>query len=1085
MTEVFIDPETIPDELKERDQWLMWDASADAPRRPHWQGDFGVSWTDPDDWHPFEEALEAAREKPSWGIGYVFARSNDDYPRGLYGALDLDGCVGDGGPKDWLPSLQEFFDEDAYLEFSPSGEGIHIPLVGFEPPSWWSNVHMSEEEHEGVEAYGSKFFTFTGDAVKGAGDEVADADEFVEEWLIEAYTTITGETPPPLQDDEEGAREPSKSREELDDIETTRDMDVILDALDHLRPGDLPLSSSRTEDENGDWESWDPGYRSSSSGKSLKRYKSSGLFLDFAEANPSKCTWFGPLDIFAAEKGIINRPWDDLSGDDWKEAVDDARDAGAPIPVYEGGPPPKKVTHPDDREDPPASGEGSDDGGNDRSVTSWDYVRFMYEDEDKKVGRYYAAQALEDRTSWMYVVESETLWVYDETKGYFNRWGEQHVAHVLENRLGSHYSRTEKDEIVARLQARNQTHRDELNAGAQDGYHVCVGNGVVDLATGELHEHDPSFKFTRGLPWDYEPSRADPEPVLDFLDDVTKREEDRDTLLDHLAHGLMPGHPYRAFVITYGPGSNGKTQMGQLFRGFVGEDNAASVELQDLTGDDQFATGGLPGAFVNVGDDISVSEIRDVSILKSLTGSGTIRANEKYEKQYEFQNEAAMFFSANEPPRIAEESAAIGDRLYPIEMPYRFVGEAEYDPEDARLKRKEPGISKRLLEDESAMRGLLLLCVKHAQRLIESNGEYSMPEGPRERREMYEAASDPIRRFGLEYLEQGDQNDLVLKDDAYDVYNSMCELEDERVASEEGFKRQISQQALLDLESTRTRNVTPGDSRDMCWRYVRFSDDAKDLMPPRLVARYFDQDDVEDEDDEDGESDATPDDRAAFGAVSIPDAAESLTGYVTVTAEVATTKRLGENEAGLKAILSDSLGTMDLVIWDEDLAAQLEDLEEQTVAVRDAEVTEYEGKRQLSPVEGLTVVTPIQPGVGFTEGATPDDAQGQLEDQPQQSETASDGGTPDAGDGDGGLDEDAADGEESSVPEDAEGLLADARRLVELLEHRGVAMEENEVVVAATIDRDLMDPERAKKALQYAVSEKGLIMETEDGYRPV
>ena len=28
----------IPDELKERDQWLLWDSANDTPRRPHWEG---------------------------------------------------------------------------------------------------------------------------------------------------------------------------------------------------------------------------------------------------------------------------------------------------------------------------------------------------------------------------------------------------------------------------------------------------------------------------------------------------------------------------------------------------------------------------------------------------------------------------------------------------------------------------------------------------------------------------------------------------------------------------------------------------------------------------------------------------------------------------------------------------------------------------------------------------------------------------------------------------------------------------------------------------------------------------------------
>ncbi len=960
MSEVTVDAESIPEELKERDQWLMWDASADAPRRPHWKGDFSVSWTDPADWHPFEEAIEAAEQKNSWGIGYVFGRENEDYPLGLYGALDLDGCVNDDGSlKDWLPSLQPFFDEDAYIERSPSGTGLHIPLVGFDSPEWWSNVHLIEDEHEGVEAYGKKFFTVTGDRVRSAGDEVADTGEYVEDWLQDAYTEITGEMPPQLQPDDQ--RTPTKSRSDIEEIEATGDTEDVLDAVYHLRPSDLRLSSSYTEDENGDWESWDPGYRSSSSGKSLKRHKPSGLFKDFAQSEPSRCDWFGPLDLIAAEEGIITHPWDTLEGEDWWDAIVAARNAGAPIPEYDDSERSAPVHSPESpgEERPESEGIQKDNSTNER----WTNVRERYV-VDKGSGRVKAADALDDRTHWMYVVESERLWVYDDETGYFSPWGREYAAQILEKNLWSHYSQTELKEIVGRLEARYQTHREELNAGDKGRYHLCVGNGVVDLETGELHDHSPSYKFTRGIAWDYDSEKADPGPVREFLDDITKRKEDRDTLLDHLAHGLLPGHPFRAFVMMYGPGSNGKTRVGKLFRGFVGEDNAASVELQDLTGDDQFATGGLPGALINIGDDISVSEIRDVSILKSVTGSGTIRANEKYEKQYEFENEAAMFFSANEPPRITEETDAIADRLYPIEMPYRFVDNP--DPEDPHEKQKVTGIAEQILENEEAMRGLLLLCVQHAQELIDSRGQYSMPETPQQRREIYEAASDPIRRFALDYMEQGEQTDALLKDDAYAVYRAMCEEDNERVASADVFKRQIAQQALIDVESSQTRGLSPGDNRERCWRYVRFSEPAKRSMPDRLQARYFEDEDGETGSTPDDESDTTePSDGTAFSALPIMEAAKCLTGYVTVTAEIVTTQRLGEQQ-GMKAILRDETGAIDLVTWDEEFAQHLEELEGEHVALKDAEVTEYDGTRQLSLVESLTQVTTIQQGVGHT-----------------------------------------------------------------------------------------------------------------------
>lgn len=122
-----LEPENIPDELAERPQWLMWDNSADTPRRPHWRGNFSISWSNPDDWHSFEEAVEAASERESWGIGYVCAMDNDDHAKGLYGCLDIDGGVyyseekGRVTPEDWLPSLQAFIDDGGYIASTPRG----------------------------------------------------------------------------------------------------------------------------------------------------------------------------------------------------------------------------------------------------------------------------------------------------------------------------------------------------------------------------------------------------------------------------------------------------------------------------------------------------------------------------------------------------------------------------------------------------------------------------------------------------------------------------------------------------------------------------------------------------------------------------------------------------------------------------------------------------------------------------------------------------------------------------------------------------------------------------------------------------
>lgn len=185
---------TIPDELKRRAQWLLTDEEPPAyadDGQPHWRGDYSVSWSNPDDWHTFEEAVEAAQERESWGIGYVVAMGNEAYPEGAYGVIDIDGGLTESGElKPWVPDLEPFTDAGTYIELSKSGTGLHIPLLGHEPPEWWTDKTV---DHEGVEVFTHKFVVFTGEEIGASGSAVAEVDPTP--WLREAFEALHGEPP--------------------------------------------------------------------------------------------------------------------------------------------------------------------------------------------------------------------------------------------------------------------------------------------------------------------------------------------------------------------------------------------------------------------------------------------------------------------------------------------------------------------------------------------------------------------------------------------------------------------------------------------------------------------------------------------------------------------------------------------------------------------------------------------------------------------------------------------------------------------------------------------------------------------------
>lgn len=1015
--------DAVPDPLRERDSWVCWHvacrdchtvyAFGDAPEECTTDGcqgepskvpvdpstGYNAKSNDPDTWASFDDALAFHRDGDARteGVGFMFTRE------GMVVGIDLDN-VRDPVTGELEPWAEEIIEKtDSWTEVSVSGTGFHIYALGIKPGDRCRKgqestlARFEKAEVEMYDGSSGRYFAVTGDHLEGTPETVEQRNDTVRA-VYEEYL-------------DDGA----------DDGQNT---------LDDSPGGPVDLDDSDIVEkaksaQNGDkfarlWRGNTTGYESHSEAR-----QALANLLAF---------WSG-----GDEKRMLNlfRQSDLCRGDD------DLR-------TFENYEIPTALDGRTDFYDPSGSGNDTqrqpnpsqDHGADPDDTRAWENVRWSYENEGKPVGRFAAANRLEEETSWMYVTDSKQLWVYDDDRGYFVPRGEDVARRRLEKRLRHHYSERDANEVIGRIEARNQTQRSELNARTRDDPLLCVGNGVVNLRTGALREHSPDLKFTRGVEWDYDPETATPTPVVEFLDELTKREADRDTLLDHLAHGLMPGHPYRAFVVMYGPGSNGKTKFGDVIQGFVGEENAAAVELQDLTGDDSFATGGLPGAFVNIGDDISVGEVRDTSILKSATGGGTIRANEKYEKKFNFENEAAMFFSANEPPRIRERTSAISDRLYPVEMPYRFVDEDEYDPDDPAHKRKDPRVAESLTNDPAAMRGLLLLAVEHAQRLIERDGRYSMPEPPSERRAIYEAASDPIKRFALDYLESGDGSARVVKDDAYTVYTEMCDREGERPADESTFKKIVGGMATLDTESTQTRTLTPGDSRVYAWKYLEFADDAKPLMPGRLQRRYF-----ETTDDADASEDG---DGPAFNATRLTDAAKSLTGYVTVTAEVVDVDTYGGGEnATTKAVLKDESGAMDLVTWDGDMADRLNEHEGETVVVENAEVGEHNDARQLQPQVGLTEIRQIAQGVGHTEASAPAD-----ENQQQVTEAATDGG---------------------DVPEDATG------RVVHYI--RNECGGGDTLTVASVAGSTGLAPDTAEEALNTIQATKNLLGPAPDGYQ--
>ena len=130
-----VEPQHIPQELKERDQWIVWryetrgpqDKPTKVPYTPGVNRKALVS--KPSTWRGFEDAVDALAADPHLdGLGYVLAAGDP------YAGADLDHCLDmqTGEVAEWALAIVDAL--ASYTEFTPDVDGLRVCTRGTLPP---------------------------------------------------------------------------------------------------------------------------------------------------------------------------------------------------------------------------------------------------------------------------------------------------------------------------------------------------------------------------------------------------------------------------------------------------------------------------------------------------------------------------------------------------------------------------------------------------------------------------------------------------------------------------------------------------------------------------------------------------------------------------------------------------------------------------------------------------------------------------------------------------------------------------------------------------------------------------------------
>jgi hypothetical protein len=121
--------DTIPDELKQLKQWVLWKIEIDDKGKPtkvpYKPNGSKASTTRPADWSSFDTACSFSKNFN--GIGFVFTKDDN------YIGIDLDKCIVNGETESWASDIVDTL--NSYATISQGGGGIHIILKGELPPN--------------------------------------------------------------------------------------------------------------------------------------------------------------------------------------------------------------------------------------------------------------------------------------------------------------------------------------------------------------------------------------------------------------------------------------------------------------------------------------------------------------------------------------------------------------------------------------------------------------------------------------------------------------------------------------------------------------------------------------------------------------------------------------------------------------------------------------------------------------------------------------------------------------------------------------------------------------------------------------
>ena len=322
-------------------------------------------------------------------------------------------------------------------------------------------------------------------------------------------------------------------------------------------------------------------------------------------------------------------------------------------------------------------------------------------------------------------------------------------------------------------------------------------NGMLMLDDMTLVPHSPDYMSTIQIPAKWADQERDT-PVFDkYLATLTNGDKGlQKLLLQYMGVCLsnIPGYLLKKFLILYGEGNTGKSQLKRLLEMLLGSRNCCPIGLDKL--ESEFGPINLRYKRLAGSADMNYVSVKELSTLKSMTGSDSIFANRKGQTPVSFVYTGLFWFCANRLPKFGgDDGPWVFARICPVYCG-NIIPEAEQD--------------KLLLDKMYAEReGIIYKAVQALLEVIKNGYKLDEPQSVTDARAAYSKDNSIVSEFVNDCLEEsGDipASECSSVNEIYRIFTLWCKSNNNNhTLSKKDFKNGLARHFNTDEEKLYTR----------------------------------------------------------------------------------------------------------------------------------------------------------------------------------------------------------------------------------------------------------------------------------------